>query len=179
MCLNRLRVSAVKAVLFIVLFVPVHFLFDLWPSPLTAFFSENGGESIFQHMKIGFWAWVLASVAEFLLFFRKAPRKYAFVESRALGLFIIPFTQTVVWYLAPAFFGRIASTAVEVAWSCLACFIAGLGTSVVEWDSENSPSTYSRRAFLIIAIAMELILFTRFTYGGLPWVDVFSAPPSK
>jgi hypothetical protein len=176
MCMARFRRSIAKACLFLAAFVPIHFLYDWWPSPITAFFSENGGESIFQHMKIGFWAWIVASIVELLIWARKAPRKTAFIESRVFGAILIPYLQTIVWYLAPAFTGPIEQTVAEVCWSCIACFSAGLATSVLEWDLENGPSTLARKICLAALASICLFLFARFSYGPLPWIDVFAAP---
>jgi hypothetical protein len=176
MCMDRFGKSLAKAGLFIVAFVPIHFLYDWFPSPVTAFFSESGGESVFQHMKLGFWAWIVASAAEYLLWMRREPRKAAFLESRGLGAVMIPYLQTLVWYLAPATVGAIRSVAAEVAWSFAACFAAGLGMSVLEWDFENAPSTLSRKVCVWALVGLTLFMFTRFTYGPLPWIDVFAAP---
>jgi hypothetical protein len=176
MCMARFKRSLLKALFFVLAFIPIHFLYDWWPSPVTALLSENGGESIFQHMKIGLWAWVAASLVEFFLWFRRGPRRAAFAESRTFGALLIPYLQTVVWYLAPAIVGRIESTAAEVAWSFAACFAAGVGTSVIEWDMENAPGTLARRAVLAAFSVACLFLLIRFSFGGAPWVDVFAAP---
>lgn len=176
MCMPRFRRTLIKALLFIAAFIPIHFAYDWSPSAFTALISENGGESIFMHMKIGFWAWATASIIEFLIWARRAPRRLPFVESRMFGMVLIPYVQTVIWYLAPAIVGRIGSAPLEVAWSVLACFASGVATSVIEWDMENAPSTAARKITLCSLLAICLFLFIRFTYGDAPWVDVFASP---
>jgi len=63
-----------KAFIYLILFSVLHFGYDLTHlSFLKPFCGIN--ESIFQHLKIAFWAYLLASLIEYPVFKRKK-RKY-------------------------------------------------------------------------------------------------------
>jgi hypothetical protein len=48
--------------------------------------------------------------------------------------------------------------------------------SILEWDFENAPSTPSRKVCVWVLVGLTLFMLIRFSYGPLPWVDVFSKP---
>jgi hypothetical protein len=170
-----LKRTFLKGGLFIGFFAVLHFLHDWFPSPLTLLFSDDGSETVFQHMKIGLWAWAFASLVEYVFWRTAAQAKRAFIESRLGGTILIPYVQTLIWYLAPALVGEIKPLALEVSWSLIACFCAGLLTSVIEQGFEAAPSTRARRACFALLGAVSLFLVARFSFGPLPWIDVFRA----
>ncbi len=161
-----------RAVAFQIAFVVGHFAYDWWPSPVTAVFS-GVDESVFQHMKIGFYAWIAVSAGE-LVALRPAPL-VGFLASRLLGAVFAPLIFTTLWYLAPAIFGPLESDLAEILWANATVLAAGLFIQGLEdrlgERRLGRPLEIAAFAFALVA----LFLFARFT-AAPPWVDLFAPP---
>ena len=55
-----------KIIIFQVVFLILHYLYDWFPCQVTQIFSGTN-ESVFQHMKIGFYSYLVVAFIEFLL----------------------------------------------------------------------------------------------------------------
>ena len=77
---------------------------DWFPGTISRIFSGID-ESVFQHLKLGFWAYALASIGD----------KGAFAFSRALSVAIVPWLIFLFWYGVAAVFGLQCPTTL---WKC-------------------------------------------------------------
>jgi len=161
-----------RSLAFQALFLIFHFAYDWWPNGFTAFFSGID-ESVFQHMKIGFYAWIVMSAVEMILV--KPEAKGDFIVSRLFGAIIAPCIFTMIWYLAAATIGRMPNDIAEIAWANLVILITGFFIESLEDQLGCRPLTKPFKIATIFLVFVAIFLFIRFT-GSVPWTDLFTPP---
>ena len=133
-------------------------------------------ESVFQHLKMAFWAYVLLSLVEFFLLKKREDTKIKnFVHSRMLSAVLLPWIILLIWYLLPGVFGRVESLFVEVLWAVLVTYLSGLFVAQIEKEVEKVQFQTATKVVLITVTAISAFLFVLFTYR-LPWIDLFVNP---
>lgn len=165
----------VKVSFFLGIFTLLHFGFDLarldWLKPFCA-----TDESIFQHLKIAYWAFIMAGLIESVALRRKKILWPCFWTTRMMSAVFVPWTAFLIWYIAPALIGRFSSRGLDIVWSVLATIFAGTAGVVLERnmekDARHSASLRYLAFFLFVTAAF---LFIAFTFK-LPWVDMFAEP---
>lgn len=164
-----------KALLFLFCVSFFHFGYDItgWES-LKPFFGTS--ESIFQHLKMAFWGYLLLSAFEYFLLKREIYQKIKnFWYSRIFSAIIVPWIVVLVWYLLPAIYGRVESLTIELFWALLATYLSGVLTIQIEKETEKTPFSTNTKAILLILLVVSAFMFIIFTYK-LPWVDLFANP---
>ncbi len=164
----------VKPIIFLVLFSILHFGYDLtnW-SFLTPFCGID--ESIFQHLKMAFWAYLFTSIIEYLLIKKRIENNSSFWYSRFLSTVILPWYIFLIWYLVPAIFGKTGSSTVELFWAILSSYLSGLFATIVEKNTGKCRFDSASRIVIIVLLVISAFLYIKFTYQ-LPWVDMFVNP---
>ena len=133
-------------------------------------------ESVFQHLKMAFWAYVLLSLVEFVMLKKREDTKIKnFVHSRMLSAVLLPWIILLIWYLLPGVFGRVESLFVEVLWAVLVTYMSGLFVAQIEKEVEKVQFQTATKVVLITVTAISAFLFVLFTYR-LPWIDLFVNP---
>ena len=168
----RIKQYAARAAAFQVVFVLVHFAYDWWPNGLTTFFSGID-ESVFQHMKIGFWSWIFMSAGEWAI--RRPVAVWDYISSRLLGALLAPFLFTLVWYLGPALVGRMPNDFAEIVVANLSLVVAGLFAQGIQDQVGRVHVPVPLRVACFLAAGLAVFFFVRFTIEP-PWVDVFTPP---
>ena len=165
-----------KSLLFLLCVSFFHFGYDVtgWDF-LKPFFGIN--ESIFQHLKMAFWGYLLLSILEYFLLFKKELYREIknFWYSRILSAIIVPWIVVLVWYLLPAIYGRVESLTFELFWALLATYLSGILAIKIEKETENTPFSTHTKAILLILLVISAFMFVTFTYK-LPWIDLFANP---
>jgi len=163
-----------KALLFLIIFIILHFAYDLthW-SFLAPFCGVN--ESVFQHLKMAFWSYFFVSLIEYSIVRRKLSRKF-FWYPRLLSAIIVPWFAMLIWYLVPALHGRVESLALEVLWSIFTTYSSGIIGAVVEGNIEViSEFRLEFKIAILTLFVTSAFLYVWFTYNP-PWIDVFINP---
>lgn len=156
-------------------FLVVQYAYKLLPIlPLQLLGGIN--ESVFQHMKVCFYAYLLVSAAEYAI--RRQQLSLSgerFIFSRLLATILVPWFMFILWYMAPAYYGHITSIPVEILYANI--IIVGLGfcTVALEQGFENIHYTPTHKGILIALTLISISLYTIFTFR-LPWTDVFADP---
>lgn len=163
----------IKSILYLVLFSLLHFGYD-WTQWgfLKPFCGIN--ESVFQHLKMAFWAYLITSVIEYILIKKKTKN---FWFPRLFSAIIIPWIIFLVWYLAPALYGKLSLAILEVFWAIFVTYIAGLIAGLIEKNFEKNDFTMGFKIAIIILLIISALLYILFTYK-VPWVDLFVDPES-
>jgi len=162
-----------RVLAFQVLYVVLHFAYEWFPGPITAAISAID-ESVFQHMKIGFFAWILVSLGEGVI--TRPSARATFISSRLLVAALGPSVFSMIWFLAPGLVGRLGSDAAEIVWANLVILASGIFMAKLEDKLSERPA---KPFFIVLSLAYAavfLFLALRFT-AVRPWVDFF-APPS-
>ncbi len=168
--------NVLKLAAFALFFAFFHFAYDWWPGPLTALVSGID-ESVFQHAKIGYFAWIAASIVEALAAHPARASLSDWIASRLWGAGLVVGLFTVVWYLAPALYGPLPSDAIEVLWAFASILAGGAVAQALEQQLLRAPLSRFLRVLAFASAGLALFLFVRFTRER-PWVDLF-APPAK
>lgn len=162
-----------KAFLYLGIYSVLHFGYEL---TRLSFLKPICGtsESVFEHLKMGFFAYLFASLIE-CAFSVPNRRKVNFLSSRILSTFLVPWVIFSTWYLGPALWGKTSSLLLELSWALGVTFYSGIVGVLLERETERIQFTPKTRVLLFLLFGIALFLFVRFTYV-LPWIDVFALP---
>ncbi len=164
-----------KALLYFLLFILLHFGYDITHlNILKPFCGIN--ESVFQHLKMAYWSYLIASLFEYFWVKRKAFKWWKFFYTRSFTTVIVPWMIFLVWYLAPAIFGKSESKAMEILWALLVTYFSGVAGSFLDKEFEKIENlSIFFRWLLILLLLVSAFLFILFTYKS-PFIDVFVDP---
>jgi hypothetical protein len=166
------RHKLLKLLVFWVLFLILHFSYSWFPNPIVAVFSGTN-ECIMQHAKIGFIAYSIASLIEYLLWKRKQPGRRSSFNARVLTALFFPWVMFIIWYIAPAFYGQpMPTVAAEIIYANIALLAVGGTLAWAETDLEKivlSPWKERLLWFLWVLSLVEMVIFT----FRIPWADFF------
>ncbi|NPV88177.1 hypothetical protein HPY42_01440 [Coprothermobacteraceae bacterium] len=163
-----------KSVLFLLLLSILHFGYDAtgWAF-LKPFCGTN--ESVFQHLKMGFWAYLLLLAIEYLVLYRGRGTTSSFVLSGVLVAVMVPWVVVLVWYLAPALYGKPLPLALELIWAAFATLLAGFIAAILHGSLRRAHFSGRAVLALLLLAGLSVFFFTWFTYHS-PWIDLFQIP---
>jgi len=164
-----------KSFLYLAIFSVLHFGYDLthWVF-LTPFCGIN--ESVFQHLKMAFWAYLLTNLLEyFVIRGEKISKRILFWYSRILSTIILPWFTMLIWYLVPAIFGRIEFLPLEVLWAILSTYFSAVIAGIMEKNIEECKMNLIFKIVILILFIISAFLYVWFTYKP-PWIDLFINP---
>ncbi|MCS7241128.1 DUF6512 family protein [Candidatus Caldatribacterium sp.] len=164
-----------KAFLYFGFYVLLHFAYEAtgW-EVLRPIAGTN--ESVFEHLKIGFFAYFFASLGEFAFLKRRPIRPREFWTSRLLATWSVPWTVVSVWYLAYAFTGKPLPLFAELLWALVVTFLSGIFGALIERGIEDNWIPQEVKGVLVVLFLTALAFFVAFTYRA-PVFDLF-VPPS-
>lgn len=145
-----------------------HFCFE-WSGyfkPLALFCAVN--ESVWEHLKMGFWPAVFYAIVEFFTF---GKIRKNFLIAKTSAFYIIPIVIIVVYYLLEATIGK------HAVWIDIALFVfAILISQLFSYKIITSPRDYSGyKGISFLLIALILIAFSLFTFSP-PHLELFRDP---
>jgi hypothetical protein len=135
----------------------LHFVFE-WSGgaiPVAPFAAVN--ESVWEHLKLGFWPALVYAVLEYFRFGKSANN---FPFAKTLGIYLIPITIVVLYYLYTAILGH-GLLIVDIAIFVVAVIVGQL-VSYRLLIASPLPERLNR--FAPIALAVLGILFVLFTF---------------
>ncbi len=163
-----------KAFIYLIFFSILHFGYDLTHlSFLKPFCGID--ESVFQHLKMAFWAYLLASLVEYPVYKRKNKKYDSFWIPRFFSATVVPWTIFLVWYLAPATGGKFRLSYMELIWALVVSYFSGLAGGLIERTLEEQRLAFCFKVLVIFLALASAFLYIAFTYQ-LPWIDMFRAP---
>lgn len=163
-----------KALLYLAFFSVLHFGYDwthwAWLTPICGI-----NESVFQHLKMAFWAYLLTSLIEYFIVRRKHSERKNFWYPRLLATIIIPWLTILVWYLMPAFCGQVESVVLEITWSIFSTYFGAVMGGIIEKNIEGNVVNSGFKTVILILIIISAFLYICFTYKP-PQIDFFANP---
>ncbi|MGQ9816848.1 MAG: DUF6512 family protein [bacterium] len=161
----------IKSILYLIVFSLLHFGYD-WTQWvfLKPFCGIN--ESVFQHLKMAFWAYFITTIIEYFIINKKNNN---FWFPRFFSVTIIPWIIFLIWYLAPALIGKFPLSVYELVWALFVTYLSGIIAGIVEKNLEQYEFTIYFRTIIFVLLLISALLYICFTYQ-LPWVDVFNDP---
>ena len=160
----------IKSIIFLIIFSILHFGYDLthW-SFLKPFCGVD--ESVFQHLKMAFWAYFFSSIIEYFVLKKKS----GFWYSRLLSTIILPWFIFLIWYLVPAFFGKLTSSTIDLIWAIFTSYASAVIAGIFEKNLEKTSLDLSFKIVIFTLFIISAILYILFTFK-LPWIDLFVNP---
>jgi len=165
----------VKAIVLQIIFIVLHYSYDWFPNNFTALCSGIN-ESVYQHMKIGYFSYVLFALMEFILI-RQAIHSFdRYIYARLFSATYFPLVMMVIYLLGPLTFGHTESMLVEIIFANAALLATSVSTLIVEGHIEASKPKVSFRVLTIALFVLSFAQFIVFTFD-IPWFDIFAIPP--
>ncbi len=163
-----------KSLIFTGLFAILHYLYTLNNNP---FFQAISGkdESVFQHLKMGAFGYLLLIGIDYLIVRKKIENKSSFVYSRLLSSLLVPWMIFVIWYLVPAIIGLPLSLGWELTWALLVVLVTGILASLFDRNLEKMEFNLSVKIIIIGLVILSAFIFIWFSFVD-PWIDVFILP---
>ncbi len=176
MDLNSKAYLLIRSFVYLCLFDFLHYCYDWFPNLFVQIFSGIN-ESFFQHWKIGYYAYIILTIGEFLIFRKKIADedKEKFIYSHLLSAIFLPMIVFIIWYIAPAVYGPIPIFWLEVVYSILACYVSVLLVSIFEQSFMEIPYNRTLKIIILILNLLLIMQLTIFTFK-LPWADIFADP---
>ena len=164
-----------KIVLFQLLFLLLHYLYDWFPNSITTIFSGIN-ESVYQHMKICFFTYLLFAIIEFLIMRKSIKSINAHIFSRLFSATYLPLIMLVYFLVGPLIIGHTDSMLLEIVFANLSLIATSLTTFIVESHIEKAEPSLGLKMIIIVLFAVSFVQYIAFTYE-LPWFDIFAVPP--
>jgi len=156
------RFPWIKYLIGIALFSLWHQLYDLFPGTWAAILSEGDQESIFAHMKMLFYPYLILSVADYIRLRRKGVVPASFLYARLLILVSAPWIMMSIWYVPDAL-GISMDGAVELTYSILLSWVGVYLAIRMEAPLEAAHYRLALKLLLLAAFLAALITYTGFS----------------
>jgi hypothetical protein len=172
----KMHISIItKVILYQVFFLVFHYLYDWFPVGFSYFLGATT-ESLFQHMKAGFYAYFFLAVIEYGLTHQAISSKTHYLYARLFGASILPLLMLTYFLAGPVIFVKIENIPLEILFANLVLVATSGSTFLLEGLIEKSELSRGLKwmiGFLFTLTAIQYIIFTYRT----PWFDVFAVPP--
>lgn len=158
-----------KVLLFLAIYVVLHFGYELTQLEFLRPFCGTD-ESVFEHLKIGFWAYFFSTFIEFF-----ASKSVRFWFPRLLSNVLVPWAILLIWYMFPLFVGHTGSPVVEIVWAFVVVFVTGLLGVAFERDLEKIPLRSRVKTIILLLFVLSVVFYVGFSFSK-PEVDFFKVP---
>ena len=159
-----------KIIALLILSCVVHFLYDWFGFEWLTLIAPTG-ESVFQHIRIFFTAYLIFSLFEYNYIYKAT----SYWTSRFLLLIITPWVMIMIFLLPQSFTGKMPSELLEVVWGITSTALVWIPIVLLEKDFEKIK--YSQVTKVVIAVLFVVLLLSSviFTFN-LPVYDIFAEP---
>jgi hypothetical protein len=164
----------IKMVMFWAIFLLLYFAYRFFPVfPLSLICSAN--ESNFQHYKSTFFAFLILNLIEYIVYRKQIVDPKNHIVSRLTATTIAPWIVFLLWYIAPAAYGKLPSIPVEILYANIITLLVGYFVSSLEQGFAQIGYSKNMTAVILILFVVSIGLYVSFTFK-LPWADVFVEP---
>ncbi len=164
----------VRSLLFLAIFTGLHYAYKLFPNVVVLIFSPLN-ESVFQHMKTGFYTYLILTVIEFFIFKKRITNNTKFLFSRAFSMMLYPWIMFLIFFFTRVVHPLQMHFVVEIISAQITVYVSVLIVGFVEVDIMQLDFGKRLRSILLILIFLLILEFIVFTFS-LPWHDVFANP---
>lgn len=164
----------VKVLINQIVFLALHYAYDFFPGLLTTLFSGIN-ESVFQHMKIGFFTYILTNLIE-ILYLKVKEKAGNLLTARLFSTTLLPWIMFLIFFIPPAVVGKVESVLLEIILANIILIFTCALTILVERELDRILLSNTFLAVSVLLFLVSGFLYILFTFR-LPWFDVFSIPP--
>ena len=149
------------------LFVAFHFGYKFFPGSVFLLLGCPV-ETIFQHMKMVFFAYLLISVAEYILRRASISNRAGFVYSRLLMSTILAYLVYIIWFTIPVLFGLFDTAMGEIIYSNIVLGLCITIAVLLEVQLEDINFKPLIRGIIIFLFAVSLFHYTILAFKEPP-----------
>ncbi|MFZ5858940.1 MAG: DUF6512 family protein [Chloroflexota bacterium] len=174
--MKTIRINMItKVILLQFTFLLLHYLYEWFPNGVTAIVSATD-ESIYQHMKVAFFSYILVSLFEYIWFRKQIESRGKFIHARALTAVLFSLLVIVWYYTSCAYFVKFDNLFLEILFANIATILTSITGLHLEQHLEQVDFSLGMKRLSIAVFVVKLSEFIIFTHR-LPWLDVFANPP--
>jgi hypothetical protein len=174
MNLNDSKYIYIRSLLYLAIFIGMHYAFKFFPNVISQIFSGIN-ESVFQHMKVGFYSYLILSIIEFAVFKKKITEKTKFLFSRVFSMILYPFLIFLFFLFTRVVYPWQMHFVVEIVSAQITVYISVLVLGFIEQDIKKLEFGKRLKVILLILFVLLIIEFTAFSFY-LPWHDILANP---
>lgn len=167
-----------KALGFWAVFMVLYLVYKCFPNRVFAIFCGIH-ESNFQHYKSAFYSWIFLNVIEYALEHKNIADFETYFYSRMATAILLPWVIFILWYVVPAFYGKLPNIPLEVVHANVITVVAGIFGAIFERGLAQVQYFAELKAALWILFLLSIAHYLIFTFVKLPWADVFVEPDWK
>jgi hypothetical protein len=155
-------------------FLGLYFAYKYFPHPLLALFCATT-ESNFQHFKATFFSFLIVNAVEYAVYRRQIADRQDHWYSRLTATVFAPWVVFLLWYIAPALYGKMPNIPLEIIYANIITLLVGLFVAILEQGFRQIRYTPGLKFVILALFVVSIGLYLIFTYN-LPWADVFVEP---
>ena len=152
-----------KFILGYVLYVFFHQIYDLTGGNLIGQIFGEGIESIYAHMKMLFYAYLILSAVDFFRLRKNGTLGTSFIYSRMLILAAVPWMMIIMYYAVEAL-GIILPHYVDLTWALIVTAFGLYFCIRLEEPFDSMPLRPATKAMIVFAFVSALITYVGFSF---------------
>ena len=152
----------------------MHYAYKFFPNVVFQLFTPIN-ESVFQHMKNGFYSYLILSVIEFFIFKKKITDASKFLFSRVFSMILYPFLIFLLFLFTRVVYPWQMHFVIEIISAQIVVYISVLILGFIELDIVKLEFGKRLKVLLLILLVLLIIEFTAFSFY-LPWHDILANP---
>ena len=153
-----------KLIVGYVLYIFFHQVYDILGGGILGALLGEGIESIYAHMKMLFYAYLLLSAFDYFKFRRAGNLPVSFFYSRMLILSAVPWMMIIVYYAVQAM-GIILPHTVDLIWALIATAFGLYFSICLETPLDAMKAGPALKAAITIAFVSALITYIGFSFS--------------
>jgi len=154
----------------------MHYTYKFFPNVVIQIFSAID-ESVFQHMKIGFYSYAILTLIEYLAFKKKIADTTKFLFSRVFSMVLYPYLIFLFFLFTRVVYPWQMHFVIEIISAQIVVYISVLFLGFLEVEIVKLEFGKRLRVLSLILLVLLIIEFTAFSFY-LPWHDILANPYS-
>jgi len=163
-----------KVLIYLLIYSILHFLYDLIPVLPIALISGTN-ESIFTHMKIGFYAYFFTCLVDYQITKTQIESKNTYFWNTLLMSSLMPLFLFALWYILPVFLEHLEPMWFELTYSFLILVINGIMAANLEDSYSKTEYSKNTKIIILLLFISSIIIYSGYTFKT-PYIDVFYIP---
>ncbi|MHA1672423.1 MAG: DUF6512 family protein [Promethearchaeota archaeon] len=166
MKLEDKKYHLIRCIAFLQLFLILHYAYDFAPvgilKNILGIFSGTQ-ESIFQHMKIAFYAYIILFLIESSVFRNQIQDRTQYFYSNLIATIVLPWLIFIVYYSLLAFTGRLYPVVIEIVYANFAVLGVLYITTTLQQKLISLEYTKEIKImifFLLVCLVSQFTIFT-------------------
>ena len=164
----------IRSLILLGIVITLHYAYKFFPNVVFQIFSAID-ESVFQHMKIGFYSYIILMIIEYLMFKKKIVDKTRFLFSRIFSAIFYPWLLFMFFFFTRVIYPWQMHFVIEIISAQATVYISVLILGFIELDTIKIEFGKRLKVLSVALIIILLVEITAFSFY-LPWHDVLANP---